>query len=1404
MLSHSLKITSLLGLISIFFFGISNQISAQCGNELLLNSWNQRGPSNSGNWVVAADNKSVLQTVNGQPTFFVSPDSIINTTVRGSFSVNTTSDNDYIGFVFGFRGPVGTGTDYDFYLFDWKQGNQGAALEGFTLSKINSALGSADFWGHTGAGLTVLDSKYSTTLGWADNTLYAFELTFTDTTILIKIDGDTIFDVAGTYQNGLFGFYNYSQAQVQYNNFTDNACPVAQSDSAEVIEYGATTVPVLANDTDADVTNILSVNSIYVAPINGTAQITSGGNNLLYIPNPGFSGTDSLQYIVSDGVGGQDTAWVYFVVIDVNGPHALDFAANSDFVAVPHDVSLEVGATQNLTLEMWIKTDGTMSGHQKLVQKGTAVRMEAGMVDGKITAVIDDGLNVDSAISANRYDDGKWHQIALVLDRGVGIKIYVDGNADGTDNNVIAGSLTNTDDLIIGGDAAMWHFEGLIDEVRVWGAALTQADIQRFKNIRVPKTDALWPHLVAYYQLDRGVGTQVYDYSSFNNNGALTSSAWRALSPANLSLTGDTFVTEDFTYPYNVEAGDTCSRLYNYQWLATNGTVGVISSDSLEAEITWGNGQPLGMVNVSAAHSNWGGSETAALAVAINPPVTYVDSIAICEGDSILIGGTWQKMSVNLNDTLATANGFDSIYDVKLYVIPTVFGFENLIICDGDSAYLGGAWQNTDGTYIDILVSGNGCDSILSTNLQIENNQNISQPQVAICQGDSTLIFGIWRNTAGIFYDSLTNAFGCDSIISQVLVINVGSNDTIATPTSNAALQGTFSTSQFTNANGCDSVVTIQWIYQPGPCTNVDSVTINSTTCDSTMAGITTQTLVGNDGCDSVVTIITVYDAGHVKTLPSITLCDGETATVFGKTVTKAGVYYDSLVNINGCDSVCIQNVNVKPAYADTAQVQICEGDSIYVGGMYRSVNGTYVDSLNAMMGCDSLIYTKLNVIPSITTSAVAMVCEGDSLMLNGNYQTMAGTYTASYTAMGGCDSVHTITLSVKSIDSTSVNTTICQGDSILLGGAFQGGAGIYYDTFSGSNGCDSVVITTLSIKPNFTVFVMDSICPGDSIYVGGTWQTTVGIFTDIFTASNGCDSVLNTALSIRTDSGCVADTTTQGCVSVLSNHTWMKSTVVSPSNFSGFWPGVISLPAVSTYTEPVVLGQPYGYPSINAVEGADVISTGSSITFFRKEFALDATGNLSVRMLTTVDDQAEIYLNGQRVALVSSFGRANFKYPAHDVKWFNGSVSNGYLGGDAFDVVSSADLDTILKSGINELVVAVRNLGKNTDKGGLSFRMDINCDDNIITKKSSDLGISNLGGLIIYPNPVKDILNIQSDIAITSLRVFNMSGKMLLDIPVELESNVEINMSELPKGVYMIEIQEVGENSEIQKINKM
>ena len=75
---------------------------------------------------------------------------------------------------------------------------------------------------------------------------------------------------------------------------------------------------------------------------------------------------------------------------------------------------------------------------------------------------------------------------------------------------------------------------------------------------------------------------------------------------------------------------------------------------------------------------------------------------------------------------------------------------------------------------------------------------------------------------------------------------------------------------------------------------------------------------------------------------------------------------------------------------------------------------------------------------------------------------------------------------------------------------------GCYYTITSiGGNECDSVIFTNLTTLPNTSTNQSFSICDGDSVVVGGNIYNTTGTYIDTFQAANGCDSTITTNLIV-------------------------------------------------------------------------------------------------------------------------------------------------------------------------------------------------------------------------------------------------------------------------------------------------
>lgn len=204
-----------------------------------LSSWSALtldfpGGQEAGNWVLQPGNNDVTQTLNADPSFFLNNLNQTQFEIDGQWQVNTASDDDYMGFVFGYQNSS------NFYLFDWKRGSQSyegqTATEGMTIKKFEGATGNglvdlslAEMWENTVnvGDMSILATNHSSSAGWVNGVLYDFYLGFNigspgNIEIVVK-DGTTeLWNVAindTTFTAGQFGFYNYSQEMVRYAGF---------------------------------------------------------------------------------------------------------------------------------------------------------------------------------------------------------------------------------------------------------------------------------------------------------------------------------------------------------------------------------------------------------------------------------------------------------------------------------------------------------------------------------------------------------------------------------------------------------------------------------------------------------------------------------------------------------------------------------------------------------------------------------------------------------------------------------------------------------------------------------------------------------------------------------------------------------------------------------------------------------------------------------------------------------------------------------------------------------------------------------------------------------------------------------------------------------------------------------
>ena len=277
-------------------------------------------------------------------------------------------------------------------------------------------------------------------------------------------------------------------------------------------------------------TNSLKMNSTNLA-------IPQGGN---------FSGSTNTHSIAGD--------WTFSGGLLGTSCLSLD-RDNTEYAQVPYHADLNLFNTRNaMTAECWFKTSYNGSNHQHIINlmdidaNPQVMQMYIDYSTGKINARIFTSGITSSQIGASDVRDGKWHHVAIVFDGGTGEhSLYVDGKLEATETGSGAVYPATDAEFNIGVRYSLdqGYFEGEIDEVRLFAAAKTAAQIRidMFKDVGTSLTyfntpaDASTDGVVGRWGANEGTGSTlacsnsnlngvIYDYNG--GSPAAYTDAWAA------------------------------------------------------------------------------------------------------------------------------------------------------------------------------------------------------------------------------------------------------------------------------------------------------------------------------------------------------------------------------------------------------------------------------------------------------------------------------------------------------------------------------------------------------------------------------------------------------------------------------------------------------------------------------------------------------------------------------------------------------------------------------------------------------------------------------------------------------------------------------------------------------------
>jgi hypothetical protein len=296
----------------------------------------------------------------------------------------------------------------------------------------------------------------------------------------------------------------------------------------------------------------------------------------------------------------------------------------SKYVSIPSSLNASFN-TNNITVEGWFN----LSAADLSLPEPTLVG-EAYISDNKVTFMLSrysnqiragffSGSAWSLALSASSIPANTWTHIAATYDQ-TSIKIYINGVLDGTLNTTTP-IPTGTEVWYLGKRfAGADMISGVMDEIRIWNVARTQAQIQTSMNTSVAPNST---GLRAYYQLDESTGTSASDATGNGYTGTLMNNpTWQVPSTSILG-------------------GPPASFLWSPNGQTTNSITAATSG------------------TYSAVVTNAAGCQSASISSSIIIGVTASSNQTICGGTSpaniTLTGNTatiqWQSSTNNVNFT---------------------------------------------------------------------------------------------------------------------------------------------------------------------------------------------------------------------------------------------------------------------------------------------------------------------------------------------------------------------------------------------------------------------------------------------------------------------------------------------------------------------------------------------------------------------------------------------------------------------------------------------------------------------------------------------------------------------------------------------------------------------------------
>ncbi|MBR1769966.1 MAG: gliding motility-associated C-terminal domain-containing protein [Bacteroidales bacterium] len=535
-------------------------------------------------------------------------------------------------------------------------------------------------------------------------------------------------------------------------------------------------------------------------------------------------------------------------------------------------------------------------------------------------------------------------------------------------------------------------------------------------------------------------------------------------------------------------------------------------------------------------HTVKGCDSTVNLTLVVYPVYEISITETICSNETFNFNGRILNTAGQYDTTLQTINGCDSIIHLTLVVNPTKTTIIDTSIVENDSIFFNNRYIRSSGTYTDNLQTVLGCDSTVTLNLIVWQNET-TVINAEICDGETYTENNFNENTAGQYTQNLFTINGSDSTVTLNLTVN-----------------------PVYELNFADNICYGEVYSRNGFNINTQSE-LNSNPENPVVLQYN-QNLQTLKGCDSIINLTLTVNPTK-ETRFDTAVCEGFYQNLYGFDVDTRGIHGGDTLHFvehystsdGSCDSLVTLNLRVNPVYTDDNNIisaEICYGQTYEANGFTvptdTSANEEHtvilLNSATSYLGCDSVTALHLTIHSVDTTYIEHTLCYGTSYTENGfnintsqwehSEEVMIKYDTLRLQSQNSCDSTVCLKLIINPTRNTNLTAELCEGETYTENDFNVSTIGMHRDTvFSvvrniqtiGTVGCDSTVTLTVTVHPSYDDTIRESICYGEIYNFYGfdintsdyeNEEQDIIIRHDTLTKAYSCDSSMTLVLTIH------------------------------------------------------------------------------------------------------------------------------------------------------------------------------------------------------------------------------------------------------------------------------------------------